>query len=388
MRFAVFHLMPWPYLPDDFVDNEPSAWVTYSNANYDPERGRELYERYLQELVYSEALGFDAVCVNEHHQTAYGLMPSPNLVAMALVQRTSTIKVAMLGNAIPLRDHPLRVAEEVAMLDVISGGRIQCGIVRGIGLEYYSFGINPARSQERFQEAHDLLIAAWTRPGPFAWHSKHYHFSYVNPWPRPLQQPHPPIWLPTQGSASTVRWGAERGYTLFQTFAPLDAVVRTGQQYIDHAHESGLTHDPERLGWTFPIYVGRDDESALEEFAPHVEYLYQKLIHRPPRALLPPGYIDRRAFGAVMASRGHIGAEKPNAAALDGRSEIIVGGPQTVARRLREAITAGGIGTIAPLFHTGTMSHEQTIASMERFAEHVMPLLRDHAPDSAAVSRS
>jgi alkanesulfonate monooxygenase SsuD/methylene tetrahydromethanopterin reductase-like flavin-dependent oxidoreductase (luciferase family) len=380
MRFAVFHLMPWPYLPENFLAAEKSAWVTYSNRNYDPERGRELYERYLGELVQAEELGFEVVCVNEHHQTAYGLMPSPNLVAMALVQRTSRVKIAILGNALPLRDHPLRVAEEVAMLDVMSGGRIFCGIVRGIGLEYYSFGVNPAHSEERFQEAHDLVVAAWTRPGPFEWHSKHYEFKYVNPWPRPLQSPHPPIWLPTQGSASTVRWGAERRYAIFQTFAALSAVIKTGRQYARYARESGYEPDPRQLGWTFPIYVGKDDDSAFHEFAPHVEYLYQKLIHRPPRSLLPPGYVDRRAFAGIAASRGHIGAEKPDATTLDRRSEIIVGGPATVLRRLREAIDAGGIGTIAPLFHTGTMSHDQTRANLERFAEHVMPKLKNYLP--------
>jgi alkanesulfonate monooxygenase SsuD/methylene tetrahydromethanopterin reductase-like flavin-dependent oxidoreductase (luciferase family) len=384
MRFGVFHLMPWPYLPDDFLDRERSAWVTYSNENYDPERGRELYARYLDELAYAEELEFDAVCVNEHHQTAYGLMPSPNLVAMALVQRTKRIRIGILGNALPLRDHPLRVAEEVAMLDVISGGRIYCGIVRGIGLEYYSFGINPTHSEERFQEAHDLMIAAWTRPGPFEWHSKHYHFQYVNPWPRPMQSPHPPIWLPTQGSGSTLRWGAEHGYTIFQTFAPLSSVVKTGQQYAQFIRESGGDPDPLLLGWTFPIYIGKDDDTALAEFAPHVEYLYKKLIHRPPRALLPPGYIDRRAYAGIMASRGHIGSEKPDAATLDARSEIIVGGPDTVLRRLRDAIDQGGMGTIVPLFHVGTMSHEQTRANLERFAEHIIPKLSDYLPDLPA----
>jgi alkanesulfonate monooxygenase SsuD/methylene tetrahydromethanopterin reductase-like flavin-dependent oxidoreductase (luciferase family) len=199
MNFVAFHLMPWPYLPPDFAEREDSAWVTYSNANFDPERGRELYERYLDELVSCEDLGFDAIAVNEHHQTAYGLMPSPNLVAMNLVTRTKNVRIAILGNAIPLRDHPLRVVEEVAMLDVMSGGRINCGIVRGLGAEYHSFGINPVHSQERFFEAHDLMIAAWTRPGPFEWEGKHYQFKYVNPWPRPIQDPHPPIWLPTQG---------------------------------------------------------------------------------------------------------------------------------------------------------------------------------------------
>jgi alkanesulfonate monooxygenase SsuD/methylene tetrahydromethanopterin reductase-like flavin-dependent oxidoreductase (luciferase family) len=381
MRIGVFHLMPWPYLPDDFLEAEKSAWVTYSNSNYDPGRGADLYERYLSELVMAEDLGFDVVCVNEHHQTAYGLMPSPNLMAMALVQRTKNIKVAILGNALPLRDHPLRVAEEVAMLDVMSGGRVICGIVRGIGLEYYSFGVNPTKSEERFREAHDLMIASWTRPGPFEWHGEHYQLEYVNPWPRPLQQPHPPIWLPTQGSQSTVRWGAENGYTIFQTFAPLQSIVSGGQQYAKFAREAGREPDPLELGWTFPIYVGKDDETALAEFAPHVEYLYQKLIHRPPRALLPPGYINRHAFAAILETRGHIGAEKPDAATLDARSEIIVGGPETVTRRLREAIDAGGIGTIVPLFHTGTLSHDQTRANLERFAEQVMPKLKDYLPE-------
>lgn len=380
MRIAVFHLMPWPYLPDDFLDTEPSAWVTYSNRNFDADKGRELYERYLGELVYAEELGFDTICVNEHHQTAYGLMPSPNLVAMALVQRTSRVEVAILGNAIPLRDHPLRVAEEVAMLDVMSGGRIICGIVRGIGQEYYSFAANPTHSEERFHEAHDLIISAWTRPGPFEWHSKHYHFPYVNPWPRPLQQPHPPIWLPTQGSTSTLRWGAQKGYAIFQTFAPLANVIRSGAQYAQFAREAGYEPDPRQLGWSFPIYVGNDDDTALEEFAPHVEYLYQKLVHRPPRSLFPPGYVERSSFARALALRGKLGSERPSAAALNERSEIIVGGPETVVSRLRAAADAGGIGTLAPLFHTGTMPHEMTVANLERFAESVMPKLRDYLP--------
>ncbi len=381
MQLAVFHLMPWPYLPDDFVDRERSAWVTYPNANYDPARGAELYERYINELVYSEQLGFDVVCVNEHHQTAYGLMPSPNLVAMALVQRTSTIRIAILGNAIPLRDHPLRVVEEVAMLDVMSGGRVNCGLVRGIGLEYYSFDMSPARSEERFREAHDLMVAAWTRPGPFMWDSKHFHFRYVNPWPRPIQQPHPPIWIPTQGTGTTVTWAAERGYTIFQTFTALTNVGRTARQYVRDSRAAGLEPDPRQIGWTCPIYIGRDDASAFEEFRPHIEYLYQKLVHRPARGLLPPGYVHHRAFKKVLEARGHIGVEKPTAAALDARSEIIVGGPDTVRRRLLDAVDRYGIGTLAPLLHTGTMSHAQTKANLERFAEHVMPALRDHLPD-------
>src|SRR5262245_27203131 len=133
MQFYFFHLMPYPHLPPDYMITEPSAWVTLSNKYYDPQVGHALYNRYLDELEYAEQLGFDGICVNEHHQNAYGLMPSPNLMAAMLARRTTRARIAILGNALPLRDHPLRVAEEVAILDVATGGRVISGFVRGIG---------------------------------------------------------------------------------------------------------------------------------------------------------------------------------------------------------------------------------------------------------------
>jgi alkanesulfonate monooxygenase SsuD/methylene tetrahydromethanopterin reductase-like flavin-dependent oxidoreductase (luciferase family) len=381
VRFVAFHLMPWPYLPPDFADVTDSAWVTYPNEHYDPERGRELYERYLTELAACEGLGFDAIAVNEHHQTAYGLMPSPNLVAMALVHRTTSARIAILGNAIPLRDHPMRVVEEVSMLDVMSGGRIICGIVRGLGAEYHTFGLNPVHSQERFFEAHDLMVAAWTRPGPFAWEGKHYQLNYVNPWPRPIQRPHPPIWLPTQGSTSTVRWAAEQRYTLFQTFSALSAVAKSTRQYVEFAAEFGYTPHPEQLGWAVPIYVGKDDDSAMTEFKPHVEYLYHHLRRRPWQATLPPGYVPRAAAAAVAERRRGVGTDRPSAEELAARGEIIVGGPGTVLARLRETIDTSKIGTLATMIQTGTMSHEQTTASVGRLTELVLPKLSGYLPD-------
>src|SRR5574342_256314 len=174
MQFFYFHLMPWPHLPRDFDRAYDSAWVTLPNRLYDPKKGHRLYNEYLDELEYAERLGFDGLGVNEHHQNAYGTMPSPNLMAAALIRRTQRAKIAVLGNAIPLRDHPLRVAEEVAMLDVMSGGRIISGFVRGIGCEYLSLGVNPSYSRERFFEAHELILRAWTEDGPFSYEGKHY----------------------------------------------------------------------------------------------------------------------------------------------------------------------------------------------------------------------
>src|SRR5262249_56281437 len=124
--------------------------------------------------------------------------------APAPARRTSRAKLAILGNAIGLRDHPLRVAEEIAMLDVLSGGRIISGFVRGIGCEHLSLGVNPSYSRERFYEAHDLILRAWSEPGPFTFEGKHYQVRYANIWPRPLQQPHPPACLPSPSTPQPI----------------------------------------------------------------------------------------------------------------------------------------------------------------------------------------
>src|SRR2546425_376091 len=119
MDFYLFHLMPYHPLSEDF-DEILSAWTVYSNKNFDPERGKELYHQYLDQFVYAEKLGWDGVCINEHHQNTYGTMPNPNLIAGMLAMRTSRVRIAILGNGLPLRDHPQRIAEEIAMLDCIS----------------------------------------------------------------------------------------------------------------------------------------------------------------------------------------------------------------------------------------------------------------------------
>src|SRR5437588_7440208 len=169
VQYFFFHLMPWPYLPDDFDAKYDSAWIWLPNSLYDPVKGHDLYREYINTLAYAEELGFDGVCVNEHHQNAYGLMPSPNVIAGALTQQTRTCKIAVIGNALPMYNPPLRVAEEFAMLDVLSGGRLVAGMVVGGGPEYFSYGINPTHARERFRQALDLILKAWTEPGPFTW---------------------------------------------------------------------------------------------------------------------------------------------------------------------------------------------------------------------------
>ena len=155
-------------------------------------------------------------------------MPSPVVMAAALARRTENCKLAILGNAFALREHPLTLAEEHAMIDCISGGRLITGFVRGIGAEFWSLAANPTVSHERHVEAHDLIVRAWTETGPFAFEGKHFHFEYVNVWPRPYQQPHPPIWCPSLGSTETIEWAAhpDRRYVYLQNYSPFESVSR------------------------------------------------------------------------------------------------------------------------------------------------------------------
>ncbi|MBI2756219.1 MAG: LLM class flavin-dependent oxidoreductase [Chloroflexi bacterium] len=382
MQVFAFTLMPWPYLPENYREQYDSAWVTFPNSHFDPVKGHALYTRYIDDLVYAAEAGFDGLGVNEHHQTAYGLMPSPNLMAGMLVQRTlgMTTRIAILGNALPLRDHPLRIAEEIAMLDVISGGRIISGFVRGIGAEYPTFGLNPAHSRERFHEAHDLIVKAWTQPGPFPWVGKHYNFRYVNPWPRPFQQPHPPIWAPSQGSGETIEWAAQHGYTYCQTYSPLAAIAGFFDQYRAVARESGYEAGPQHLAWSVPVYVGRTDEEAREQAWPHLSLFVNDLLRMPPEMFLPPNYTSEASMAKIAAAKKSIIGKRQTMEDMDAAALAIVGSPETVLRKIEAAHKILGFGNLVCIFQFGSMPQDEARANIDRLNEYVLPRVREFAP--------
>jgi alkanesulfonate monooxygenase SsuD/methylene tetrahydromethanopterin reductase-like flavin-dependent oxidoreductase (luciferase family) len=376
MKFFFFHLMPWPRLPDDFDERYLSSFVVLPNSYYDPIYGHDLYNRYLDELELADELGFDAICVNEHHQNAYGLMPAPNIMAAALARRTRKAQIAILGNALPLRDHPLRVAEEVAMLDVITGGRIISGFVRGLGVEHFTFNLTPNFSRERFLEAHDLIVKAWTEPGPFEWYGKHYRMKYVNLWPRPVQKPHPPIYAPSTGTPETLQWSAEHRYPFIRVFTPVAAIKPLFDEYRRYANEAGYEADPEQLGWSVPIYVAETDRQALDEAKPHVAYLLQKLLKLPPQFFAPPGYTSEESVKRMLRS---VSFQRPKEIDIDQLNDtglVVVGSPESVRQRLAGFQKELGLGLLVGTFQFGTLPHDLTVKSTKLFAEQVMPHFR------------
>ena len=378
MKIFNFHLMPYRHVDLDAVGKHGTAWVTFPNSHYDPKQGAELYHEYLDQMELADQLGFDGVCLNEHHQTPYGMMPIPGLLAGALARSVKRAKVAILGRALPLMNNPLVVAEEYAMLDNLTRGRFIAGFVRGIGAEYHAMGINPAESQQRFAEAHDLIIRAWTETGPFVYSSKYYNFNYVNPWPRPYQTPHPPIWVPSQGSSSTIKWAAKNRYTYAQTLSPIASVAKFFQMYRDEAEKAGYTASPDQLAWSNTIYVAETDEKAMREAKPHLEALVNRLLFMPIEMLLPPGYTNFESMDRIRQAK--IVGKPQTIEDLVKAGVVIIGSPNTVREKLAEYQDLAGFNTSLTKTQFGTMPHDMVKANMEAIAQEILPHFRDRLP--------
>ena len=384
MKHFLFHLMPYRDLPADFEKKHETAWVWIPNDLYDPAKGNVYYNDYIDELAAAEEFGFDGVCVNEHHQNAYGLMPSPNIIAAMLAMRTKRIKIAVVGNALPLYDPPTRVAEEIAMLDVITGGRIISGQVIGGGPEYYSFSINPAEARTRFAEAHEIIMRAWTEPGPFPFYGEHYKLRYVNVWPKPIQKPHPPIWIPGVGSVETMKFVAKRRYAYMGIpYFHIDFFKRNYALFREICEQEGYQAHPEQMGLLMPIYVAETDAKARAEFEEHFWYFKNKLI--PGLVLAPPGYTSPESalrISKALATGKTFISRVENWDDVEAGCFALVGSPETVAEKLIEHAKEIGCGNLLGLFQLGNMGHEKALANAQAYAEAVMPKVNQAIPNA------
>jgi alkanesulfonate monooxygenase SsuD/methylene tetrahydromethanopterin reductase-like flavin-dependent oxidoreductase (luciferase family) len=383
MKFHWFHLMPYPDLPDDFREKYSSVWVDVPSHLFDPARGHEVYNDYLDELEYAADAGFDGICVNEHHQNAYGLMPSPNLMAASLARRTSKAALVVLGNSIALYDPPIRVAEEFAMLDVISGGRLVAGFPVGTSMDTnFGYGVTPVTLREKYREAHDLIIKAWTEPEPFAWNGKYTQLRYVNTWPRPLQKPHPPVWVPGGGSIETTEWIADNDYLMANlSYAGYKAAKSVMDQYWDIMDQKEKDPNPYSAGFLQLVGVSETEAQAKEDYEEAALYFYRRCLHVNQNYNNTPGYRSLRSMELSMK------AGRPSSlSAFGGEHEwedylrmgnIIAGSPEQVIEKIRELAQSLRIGHLMMLLQFGNMSKELTMKNTRLFAEKVMPEVKD-----------
>ena len=384
MKLCFFHLMPYQYLPDDFEERYRSVWVDVPNHLYDPIKGHQLYNDYMDELEYAEQMGFDGVCVNEHHNNAYGLMPSPNLIASALARRTSRAAIVVLGNSLVLYNPPVRVAEEFAMLDGISGGRLVAGMPLGSSQDtVFSYGEVPVTQREKYREAHDLIIKAWTEREPFSFNGKYTQLRYVSTWPRPVQQPHPPIWVPGAGSIETWEWTIEHDYVYcYLSYGGYQVGKSVLDGFWEEADRSGVEFNPYHAGFLQLVVVSETDEQ-VEEYKPHIEYFFKKCLHVPAFFNNPPGYRTLRSVSSGSSvARGAADTRNRQLAGFTwkdyiNQGNVIAGSPATVREELRHAIEELRVGNLMLLLHFGDMPKGLAMKNTELFAREVMPYVKD-----------
>jgi len=251
------------YVSDGQLEQFESGRLAFPNRHFDPAKAHKLYNEYHEQYALADEIGFDGIMTNEHHSAYWCGKPAVNLDAAVLTKLTKNVKIAILGNVIAVND-PIRMAEEVAMLDCYSGGRIISGFVRGGAVETLQAGIEPSQNRERFEEAHDLIVKCWTEPGPFRYEGKYYQYRVVNPWVLPMQKPRPDIWFPGTGSPESVVWAAQQGHPYMNLGAVMETTEWLKQIYIDTALEAGYKAGPEHFGYLLKVLVADTEEKAQE----------------------------------------------------------------------------------------------------------------------------
>ncbi len=388
MKFHFFHLMPYPNLPADFRDKYRSVWVDVPSSLFDPAVGHQSYQDYLDELEYADEVGFDGICVNEHHQNAYGLMPSPNLMAAALARRTKRAKLVVMGNSVALYNPPTRVAEEMAMLDVMSGGRLVAGFPVGTPQDtVFAYGQSPATLREKYREGVALVMKAWREKEVFAFNGKYTQLRYVNVWPRPMQQPHPPVWVPGGASVETWDWCVENDF-LYANLSYFG--YQEAQKVLDGFWATVARHNvepnPYRAGFLQFVGVADNDAEAERLYGEHAKYFYRNCLHVAPGYVNPPGYTSLATIRAGIQSQVARITRRAGSRAELGtlgwkdfieRGYVVAGSPDTVVEKLSELATKLKIGHLMLLLHFGNMPRETTFYNTSRFAKEIIPRLRD-----------
>ncbi len=371
-KFCFFHLMPYTEVDDSSAD-----WPI-PNEPFDPVKGSELYRTYIDQMAFAEECGFDWVGCNEHHFSPYGLMSNPNLIGSALAQRTQRVRLAMLGNLVPLLN-PVRVAEEYAMLDVMSGGRLVAGFMRGIAHEYAAYNVAPDDSWSRLREAYELIVKAWTEPEPFRWEGEHFQFRSVSIWPRPLQQPHPII-LMSGGSPESAEFaGRKRTMMGIVQLDSLETARQNADVYRDAAKSSGWEPGPDCILVGTHTCVAETDEEAQALLDEAEHYFYNVLSGGPRTAqrliLQKTRYYGQEGFAERQAQR----RAKLKQQTIQDRIEagtVLCGSPKTVVKQINRVVDTVGNGVFNVNFKIGRMPNEAVARGMRLFRDQILPEVR------------
>jgi alkanesulfonate monooxygenase SsuD/methylene tetrahydromethanopterin reductase-like flavin-dependent oxidoreductase (luciferase family) len=383
VRFDFMHFMPYVHLPENHKGYK-SLWVDFPNKYYDPKKGYALYQRYLAELVIADQVGFDAVVVNEHHNTVYSMMAAPNLIAAAVIPQIKNAKICVWGTP-PNLEYPNRLAEEYAMLDVMSQGRLEVAFPLGTGMEYWANPINPSNARERHRESIDIILQAWTQDGPTTYYGDFYTYRYLNPWPRPYQKPHPPCYIVGTGSQETIDLAARLGFGYSSVFVTKQRALELNQTLRRQAAEHGHHIRPEQLPLMVIAYVAETKEKAEEEAIPHIRFHFEDALRTTPTFLAPPGYLSVGELKkrAALADKLHGGFNFDN---INESFFVAVGTADQVVEKLQEWGEWLGTDHFNIQGAIGNMPHWKVVKNLTCLGEDVIPRMRARAASQRRVA--
>ena len=397
MRVFCFDLLPYGEELDHLKVGKELPWPL-EKRHFRPEVAARTYEEHLSVWEEMDRLGYDGVGFNEHHTSPYGLMNSPNLMAAAAAQRTKNLKLLIYGNLLPLHD-PIRLAEELAMLDCMSNGRLISGFARGIPREYKVYNVAQTESRVRFEEAWEIIERAWTEE-VFSYEGQCWQYQDVAIWPRPLQQPHPPVWIPVTSSKETIEWAAAHNLPITPGAGSRGLREDVIRHYTKCLLAAGHSITPDHLIVQANACVAGTKEEAIAKAGPHALYFNRTLFSHGNDTEADrqrgTGYLSSSSFdyvrpenmGAVARAREDY--RDLTMEQLTRQAQAMPWGPaDEVIEKIIDAADHAGASTVLVSLNRGVMPHAMFMEQVQRFAEEVLPALQAHevkeVPQAAMV---
>jgi alkanesulfonate monooxygenase SsuD/methylene tetrahydromethanopterin reductase-like flavin-dependent oxidoreductase (luciferase family) len=394
MQVFGFDLLPYPEHMDH-LKKDGELPYPLPKRHFRPEMAVRNYRDHLDAWVLMEELGFDGIGFNEHHTSPYGLMTSPNLMAAAASQRTHRMKLLIYGNLLPIHN-PLRLAEELSMLDCLSDGRLISGFARGIPREYVAYGVDLAESRARFEEAWEIIKLAWTEE-VFSYQGTFWSYKDVAIWPRPVQQPRPPVWVPVTVSKETLEWAARENVPITPgANATQPARQDMVRYYAECLAKHGHSITPGHIIMGASVYVADSRERALQEASPYMLYFLHTLFSHGNisnvERQMQAGYRKESDYDYIRPEhregflRGLQGFRRTTLADLERSERLAWGSPEQVRATLIELAESLGAGTLMLNFNQGAMPHDMFVRNLERFGKEVLPALQAHTVTAVPIA--
>jgi alkanesulfonate monooxygenase SsuD/methylene tetrahydromethanopterin reductase-like flavin-dependent oxidoreductase (luciferase family) len=367
--------------------------ITSPSDAVDPEIAHRLLSRYIDEWIVADELGLN-IMVNEHHATYTCMSVSCMLTLAILANRTKNARLLALGVPLLNRLDPFRIAEEIAYVDCMSGGRLEVGLIKGTAFELYVSNANPADAMRRYWEAHDVVERALShQDGPFSWEGEYFDYRYVNVIPRCYQQPHPPMWLTTL-SSSTAKEAGRRGLVLGIT-ASAPAARRAYPVYREEYLKTfGRPAELDRFAFLGYVGIGKDTATGLERGQKVLKFV-EATERTKANFINPPGIMgvedNARVLraGRVTSHRtkvlpdGTPMSDRPVASEYVQNSVMFAGNPDDIVEQLRAFYdSCGGFGHFL-MQMGGELTAAETVESLELFAKEVQPRLQEFSSKRA-----